>query len=146
MGHFMNAACRFGVRAWAQVRLGRLHHSHGRRSQSSRESSPSQSVLIRDLAKRWSLFLDADCKGSLSFLQCLPEARCELQPKYIPEFIAKQRQTGAAIVTGTRYASKGGVYGWDFKRKLTSRGANILASVMLQPGVCFCFLTFPSAS
>jgi len=65
----------------------------------------------------------------------LMDADLSHHPKYIPEFIAKQRQTGAAIVTGTRYASKGGVYGWDFKRKLTSRGANILASVMLQPGV-----------
>jgi hypothetical protein len=60
---------------------------------------------------------------------------CGMQPKHIPEFIAKQKEKGSAIVTGTRYACGGGVFGWDFKRKLTSRGANILASVMLQPGV-----------
>ena len=60
----------------------------------------------------------------------------KLQPKYIPEFIAKQQAGDFAIVTGTRYVSGGGVYGWDFQRKLTSRGANILASVLLQPGVC----------
>ncbi|PUU73778.1 hypothetical protein B9Z19DRAFT_1161769 [Tuber borchii] len=35
------------------------------------------------------------------------------------------------IVTGTRYAGNGGVYGWDFKRKLVSDGANLLASVVL---------------
>jgi dolichol-phosphate mannosyltransferase len=29
------------------------------------------------------------------------------------------------VVTGTRYAQGGGVFGWDFKRKLTSRGANV---------------------
>ena len=57
------------------------------------------------------------------------------QPKYIPDFIARQKEGGFAIVTGTRYAQGGGVFGWDFKRKLTSRGANILASVLLQPGV-----------
>lgn len=28
----------------------------------------------------------------------------------------------------------GGVYGWDFKRKLISRGANFLAQFMLRPG------------
>jgi len=30
----------------------------------------------------------------------------------------KQRDTNCDIVTGTRYAGSGGVYGWDFKRKL----------------------------
>ena len=58
-----------------------------------------------------------------------------MQPKYIPDFIAKQQEGDFAIVTGTRYVTGGGVYGWDFRRKLTSRGANILASVLLQPGV-----------
>ena len=36
------------------------------------------------------------------------------------------------IVSGTRYAPGGGVAGWDFRRKLTSRGANVLASTLLQ--------------
>lgn len=36
-------------------------------------------------------------------------------------------------MSGTRYLPGGGVYGWDVKRKLTSRGANILASVLLSP-------------
>lgn len=58
-----------------------------------------------------------------------------IQPKFIPEFIAKQAETNADIVTGTRYAGNGGVYGWDFKRKLISRGANYLTSVLLRPGV-----------
>lgn len=47
----------------------------------------------------------------------------------------KQAETGADIVTGTRYVRGGGVYGWNFKRKLTSRGANYLAATLLQPGV-----------
>ncbi|KAJ9504315.1 dolichol-P-mannose synthesis [Exophiala xenobiotica] len=60
-------------------------------------------------------------------------------PKFIPEFIKIQKETGADIVTGTRYRSRpgliGGVYGWDAKRKLTSCGANILADFLLNPGV-----------
>ncbi|XP_075585192.1 dolichyl-phosphate mannosyltransferase subunit 1 isoform X2 [Dermatophagoides farinae] len=36
-------------------------------------------------------------------------------PKFIPRFIEKQRETNSHIVTGTRYAGDGGVYGWDFK-------------------------------
>ena len=51
----------------------------------------------------------------------------------------KEASGGWDIVTGTRYAntatSKGGVYGWDLKRKLVSRGANLFADTLLRPGV-----------
>ncbi|KAK4247936.1 hypothetical protein VTI28DRAFT_4841 [Corynascus sepedonium] len=56
-------------------------------------------------------------------------------PKFIPRMIALQRERGYDIVTGTRYAGDGGVYGWDLKRKLTSKGANIFADTVLRPGV-----------
>ena len=68
-----------------------------------------------------------------------------MQPKYIPQFIQLQKQHNLDIVTGTRYRStsqpyvegfgSGGVHGWDLKRKLISRGANFLASTVLNPGV-----------
>lgn len=56
-------------------------------------------------------------------------------PEAIPEFIALQKKNNFDIVTGTRYAGNGGVYGWDLKRKLVSRGANFLASTVLRPNV-----------
>eukprot|EP00271_Cylindrocystis_brebissonii_P014624 TRINITY_DN3603_c0_g1_i1.p1 TRINITY_DN3603_c0_g1~~TRINITY_DN3603_c0_g1_i1.p1 ORF type:complete len:239 (-),score=30.40 TRINITY_DN3603_c0_g1_i1:761-1477(-) len=56
-------------------------------------------------------------------------------PKYIPEFIKKQHETGADIVTGSRYMPGGGVCGWDLRRKVTSRGANVLAHTLLWPKV-----------
>lgn len=56
-------------------------------------------------------------------------------PKFIPQMIAKQKAGNYDIVTGTRYAGDGGVYGWDLKRKLTSKGANIFADTVLRPGV-----------
>lgn len=56
-------------------------------------------------------------------------------PKFIPQMIAKQKDTGSDIVTGTRYSGCGGVYGWDLKRKLISRGANYLTQILLRPGV-----------
>lgn len=56
-------------------------------------------------------------------------------PEAIPEFIAKQKAGNFDIVTGTRYAGDGGVFGWDLKRKLVSRGANFLASTVLRPHV-----------
>ena len=56
-------------------------------------------------------------------------------PEAIPALIAKQAENNYDIVTGTRYAPGGGVYGWDLRRKLISRGANFLATVVLRPGV-----------
>uniref|UniRef100_A0AC11E1R9 Dolichyl-phosphate mannosyltransferase subunit 1, catalytic n=1 Tax=Ovis aries TaxID=9940 RepID=A0AC11E1R9_SHEEP len=39
-------------------------------------------------------------------------------PKFIPEFIRKQKEGNFDIVSGTRYRGNGGVYGWDLKRKI----------------------------
>lgn len=61
----------------------------------------------------------------------LMDADLSHHPKYIPQFFKVQQQTGADIVTGTRYTQGGGVSGWNWKRKLTSRGANVLASTVL---------------
>jgi len=71
--------------------------------------------------------------------------------------IKQQRTHGLDIVTGTRYASTttpsssasvtpGGVYGWDLKRKLVSRGANYLADTVLSPGVSDLTGSFRSVS
>ena len=56
-------------------------------------------------------------------------------PRAIPEFIAETAGGNFDVVTGTRYVPGGGVHGWDTRRKLTSRVANYLAHVLLNPGV-----------
>ncbi|KAE9370164.1 glycosyltransferase family 2 protein [Stipitochalara longipes BDJ] len=56
-------------------------------------------------------------------------------PKFIPEMIRMQATKDYDIVTGTRYAGNGGVYGWDLRRKVVSKGANIFADTFLRPGV-----------
>lgn len=56
-------------------------------------------------------------------------------PKFIAQMIYKQKEKDYDIVTGTRYAGDGGVYGWDLKRKFVSRGANLFADTVLRPGV-----------
>ncbi|RKF82043.1 Dolichol-phosphate mannosyltransferase subunit 1 [Golovinomyces cichoracearum] len=60
-------------------------------------------------------------------------------PKFISRMIEVQKTLssngGYDIVTGTRYAGDGGVYGWDLKRKLVSRGANLFADTLLRPRV-----------
>lgn len=54
-------------------------------------------------------------------------------PKFIPQFIELQTSQNLDIVSGTRYVGNGGVFGWDFKRKLISRGANFLSQTLLRP-------------
>jgi len=54
-------------------------------------------------------------------------------PKFITQFINLQKEHDFDVVTGTRYTSGGGVYGWDLTRKLISRGANYLTQIMLRP-------------
>ena len=39
------------------------------------------------------------------------------------------------IVTGTRYEGEGGIYGWSFFRKLTSRVANFITTEVLDAHV-----------
>ena len=57
------------------------------------------------------------CNGDYIILM---DADMSHHPKFIPAFIAKMKETNCDIVTGTRYKSGGGVYGWDLYRKLTS--------------------------
>ncbi|KAI8847234.1 dolichol-P-mannose synthesis [Chytridium lagenaria] len=56
-------------------------------------------------------------------------------PKFITDFVRKQREGNYDVVTGTRYSLGGGVHGWNLRRKLTSRVANYLADILLTPGV-----------
>jgi len=65
----------------------------------------------------------------------LMDADLSHHPKYIPCMIEKQKETEADIVTGTRYKPGGGVFGWNLKRKITSKGANTLAQALLRPGI-----------
>ena len=55
-------------------------------------------------------------------------------PKFIEKMIALQSEKNYDVVSGTRYSGKeAGVYGWDLKRKIISRGANLLTQIMLRP-------------
>ena len=71
-------------------------------------------------------------RGDFIFLM---DADLSHHPRYIPDFMRAQAETGSDIVTGTRYALGGGVCGWDLRRKLTSRVANYIAATLLRPRV-----------
>lgn len=63
----------------------------------------------------------------------LMDADLSHHPKFIPEMIKKQMEGDFEVVSGTRYINGGGVFGWDLRRKLTSRVANFLAATLLAP-------------
>lgn len=65
----------------------------------------------------------------------LMDADLSHHPKFIPEFLKLATDNNYDIVTGTRYAGDGGVYGWDYKRKIISCGANVLTQLALGPSV-----------
>lgn len=65
----------------------------------------------------------------------LMDADLSHHPKFIPQMIELQLKSNYDIVTGSRYKPNGGVYGWDLKRKVISRGANYLTTILLWPGV-----------
>ena len=48
--------------------------------------------------------------------------------------IQLQKNGNLDVVSGTRYSGRtAGVFGWDLKRKVISRGANLLTQIMLRP-------------
>lgn len=65
----------------------------------------------------------------------LMDADLSHHPKFIPVMIEKMDAEKVEIVTGTRYLPGGGVAGWDLKRKIVSKGANILADFLLNPSI-----------
>jgi hypothetical protein len=90
----------------------------------------------------------------LSAIDSIDLAKTALkQPKFIPDFIKSgvlilrtstrayrhsyriQKRYGYDVVTGSRYIRGGGVDGWDLRRKVISRGANLLAKLALWPRV-----------
>ena len=79
-----------------------------------------------------SAYIDGMKKCSGDFI-ILMDADLGHHPKFIKQFIDKQRETNCDLVTGSRYINGGGVYGWDLNRKLTSRVANFLAATLLAP-------------
>jgi dolichol-phosphate mannosyltransferase len=79
-----------------------------------------------------SAYIEGLAKTSGEFI-FLMDADLSHHPKFIPQFIAAQAAGDLDVVSGTRYVAGGGVHGWDLRRKLTSRVANFIATVLLAP-------------
>lgn len=59
----------------------------------------------------------------------LMDADLSHHPKFIPQMVKRMDEGDVQIVTGTRYALGGGVYGWDVRRKLTRSVLNELLAL-----------------
>lgn len=93
-------------------------------------------ILLRPRAKKLGLgtaYIHGMKHATGNFI-IIMDADLSHHPKFIPEFIKKQKEGNYDLVSGTRYRGNGGVYGWDLRRKLISRGANFLTQVLLRPG------------
>uniref|UniRef100_A0A4W6G2H6 Dolichol-phosphate mannosyltransferase subunit 1 n=1 Tax=Lates calcarifer TaxID=8187 RepID=A0A4W6G2H6_LATCA len=108
-------------------------------------------ILLRPRAKKLGLgtaYIHGMKHATGNFI-IIMDADLSHHPKFIPEFIEKQKEGDYDLVSGTRYRGNGGVYGWDLRRKLirfhflffplspsliNSRGANFLTQVLLRPG------------
>uniref|UniRef100_A0A4W3J1A9 Dolichol-phosphate mannosyltransferase subunit 1 n=1 Tax=Callorhinchus milii TaxID=7868 RepID=A0A4W3J1A9_CALMI len=97
----------------------------------------SDKILLRPREKKLGLgtaYIHGMQHATGNFILIM-DADLSHHPKFIPEFIRKQKEGNYDLVSGTRYRGDGGVYGWDLRRKLISRGANFVTQVLLRPGV-----------
>ncbi|XP_075236413.1 dolichyl-phosphate mannosyltransferase subunit 1 [Lycorma delicatula] len=95
-----------------------------------------EKILLRPREKKLGLgtaYLHG-LKHSTGNFILIMDADLSHHPKFIPQMIALRESCDFDVVSGTRYKGSGGVYGWDFKRKLISRGANFLTQLLLRPG------------
>uniref|UniRef100_A0A3Q4N4H8 Dolichol-phosphate mannosyltransferase subunit 1 n=4 Tax=Pseudocrenilabrinae TaxID=318546 RepID=A0A3Q4N4H8_NEOBR len=77
-------------------------------------------ILLRPRAKKLGLgtaYIHGMKHASGNFI-IIMDADLSHHPKFIPEFIQKQKEGNYDLVSGTRYRGNGGVYGWDLRRKL----------------------------
>ncbi|XP_067856696.1 dolichol-phosphate mannosyltransferase subunit 1 [Heptranchias perlo] len=96
----------------------------------------SDKILLRPRAKKLGLgtaYIHGMQHATGNFVFIM-DADLSHHPKFIPEFIKKQKEGNYDVVSGTRYRGDGGVFGWDLRRKLISRGANFVTQVLLRPG------------
>ncbi|XP_048464534.1 dolichol-phosphate mannosyltransferase subunit 1 [Rhincodon typus] len=96
----------------------------------------SDKILLRPRAKKLGLgtaYIHGIQHATGNFVFIM-DADLSHHPKFIPEFIKKQKEGNYDVVSGTRYKGDGGVFGWDLRRKLISRGANFVTQVLLRPG------------
>uniref|UniRef100_A0A8C4VSQ8 Dolichol-phosphate mannosyltransferase subunit 1 n=1 Tax=Gopherus evgoodei TaxID=1825980 RepID=A0A8C4VSQ8_9SAUR len=80
----------------------------------------SDKILLRPRAKKLGLgtaYIHGMQHATGNFI-IIMDADLSHHPKFIPEFIKKQKEGNFDIVSGTRYKGNGGVYGWDLKRKI----------------------------
>ncbi|XP_060692298.1 dolichol-phosphate mannosyltransferase subunit 1 isoform X2 [Hemiscyllium ocellatum] len=80
----------------------------------------SDKILLRPRAKKLGLgtaYIHGIQHATGNFVFIM-DADLSHHPKFIPDFIKKQKEGNYDVVSGTRYKGNGGVFGWDLRRKL----------------------------
>uniref|UniRef100_A0A674PFP3 Dolichol-phosphate mannosyltransferase subunit 1 n=1 Tax=Takifugu rubripes TaxID=31033 RepID=A0A674PFP3_TAKRU len=83
---------------------------------------------IKQATGNFIFIMDADLSHHVMHPCCMSNHK-----PYLSLLIRKQKEGNYDLVSGTRYRGSGGVYGWDLRRKLISRGANFLTQTLLRP-------------
>jgi len=124
---------------WSTVKIRRIDNFPGTQEIAKQLQKVYSSKRIQLRARAGKLGLGTAYVHGLQFATgnfiIIMDADFSHHPKFIWDMIQLQKAKDYDIVTGTRYAGNGGVYGWDLKRKFVSRGANLFADTLLRPGV-----------
>ena len=97
--------------------------AHYKSPNNSKPSTRPQRIVLKPRAGKLGLgtaYVHGLKYGTGTFV-IIMDADFSQHPKFLPPMIATQKGDHN-IITGTRYARDGGVYEWDLKRKLVSRG------------------------
>ncbi|KAF7683846.1 putative dolichol-phosphate mannosyltransferase [Astathelohania contejeani] len=94
-------------------------------------------INIVGVKRRGKLGLGSAYKAAVEYITgnyvIIMDADLSHDPLHIKDMI--KMNLDYDIICGTRYALGGGVYGWSLMRRLISRGANNVASIMLSLGL-----------
>jgi len=78
------------------------------------------------------------------------DADLQHPPEILPKMLREIREGHKSMVIASRYVSDGGIIGWNTRRKIVSRGANLLARIALpkvkaiKDPLSGCFMFVPS--
>ncbi|MFC1961561.1 GtrA family protein [Chloroflexota bacterium] len=111
-------------------------------------SSDGTAVTVEELSQKWGNIVLHRRQGklgigsairegmeiALSFLEChyivTMDADLSHNPEDLPALLAAAKEGNADLIQGSRYIKGGGVVGWNFRRKLQSRVANLIGKLL----------------
>ena len=94
---------------------------------------PWLKLLVREKERDLSTAVLAGWESARGEILGCMDGDLQHPPEHLLELVARQRETGAGVVIGSRYVPEGGVSDWKFRRRIISWTATALAAAAL-PG------------